>query len=191
MADTADGLDDIMRRIVLKAAVQELATSSLGSFTLEGVAARAGVEVRLVKQTWSNTPELFTATLADFAEEHIPVPDTGTLRGDLLAYAHSYATTVNTPNGRRMLDALIVKPQDWELSGSRAAFLEYRLDRVNVMVRRAIARGECPEGTDAALAMDMLAISLCLPVLLYDKPVSEEHCRYVVDTLLNGITGKR
>lgn len=189
MTDTGDGLDDTMRRIVLNAAARELATSDVGSFNLEGVAARSGVDVRLIKQTWASTPELFTDMLDTFARRHLPVPDTGTFRGDLLAYSRSYATTVNTPVGRRMLDALIVKPEDWDLTGSRAAFLKARVHRIGVMVERAVARGECPADTDPALTIDLLGIGLCLPVLMYDQPISEEHCRYVVDTLLNGIAG--
>lgn len=191
MNNNSDGLDDTMRRIVLNAAVREFAVSNVGSFTLEGVAVRAGVSVGVIKQTWSNTPELFIAMLNDYAEQHLPVADTGTLRGDLLAYARSYARTVNTPDGRRLLDAMIVKPEDWDLSGSRAMFLEYRVHRIGVMITRAIARGECPVDTDPALTIDMLAIGLCLPLLLYDKPVSDEHCVYVVDTLLNGIAAER
>jgi AcrR family transcriptional regulator len=190
MRDIGDGLDETMRLMVLNAAVKEFATSNVGAFTLEGVAARAGVEARLVKQTWSSTPELFAAMLEVFADRHLPVPDTGTFPGDLLEYARSYARTVNTPDGRRLLDGLIVKPEDWDLSDTRAVFLKYRLDRIGVMVQRAIARGECPPDTDPALTIDMLAIGLCLPVLLYDRPVSDEHCHYVVSTLLYGITGK-
>lgn len=191
MNNNSDGLDYTLRRIVLNAAVRELAVSNMGSFTLEGVAARAGVGVGVIKQTWSNTPELFIAMLNDYAEQHLPVADTGTLRGDLLAYARSYARTVNTPDGRRLLDALIVKPEDWDLSGSRAIFLDYRVRRVGVMITRAIARGECRADTDPALTIDMLAIGLALPLLMYDLPVSDGHCVYVVDTLLNGIAAER
>ncbi len=190
MTDTGGGLDDITRRVVLNAALKELGTSSVGSLTLDGVAARARVEVRLVKQAWPSAPELFREVLEEFADSQMPVPDTGTLRDDLLQYARSFARTVNTPDGRRILDALIVKPEDWDLSDSRVVFQRYWARRLGVMVQRAVARGECPAGTDPALAMDMLVISLCLPVLVYDRPVSDEHCRDVVRTLLNGITGK-
>lgn len=190
MTDTGGGLDDITRRVVLNAALKELGISSVGSFTLDGVAARARVEVRLVKQAWPSAPELFREVLEEFADSQMPVPDTGTLRDDLLQYARSFARMANTPDGRRILDALIVKPEDWDLSDSRAVVLQYRSSRVSAMVQRAVERGECPAGTDPALALDMLVISLCLPVLVYDRPVSDEHCRDVVRTLLNGITGK-
>ncbi|MCW1958806.1 MAG: TetR/AcrR family transcriptional regulator C-terminal ligand-binding domain-containing protein [Mycobacterium sp.] len=183
-------LDATLRRRVLAAGVDQLAASNIASFRLEAVAARAGVELDLVKQIWPSGPDLFVAMLEDFAERHMPVPDTGTFRGDLLEYARSYALMVNTPTGRRMLDALLVKPQDWDLSDSRAVFLDYRVARIGPLVQRAIERGECPDGTDPALTIDMLAIGLCLPVLLYDRPITDEHCQYVVRTLLNGITGK-
>lgn len=181
---------DRHREAVLYAAVAELAVKSVGAFTLEGVAARAGLDVRIVKQLWANTPELFTAALTEFGDEYMPIPDTGTLRGDLLEYAKSYAIVVNSPIGRRLLDAMIVSPKDWDVAGSRERFLEGRLDRITKMVRRGIERGECEPGADPALLIDLLGACLCTPVLFYDESVSEEHCEFVVDLFLDGI-GRR
>ena len=181
----------VTREYVLDAALAELAVKRISSFTLDGVAARMGLPAQVIQQMWPSTPELLSATLRVFAQRNIPIPDTGSLRGDLLGFARSYAVTVNSPVGRRVLDAVIVKPGDWELDGSRAVFLDNRISRFATVFERAVARGECPPGVDAALAIDMLGISLCLPVLYYDKPVTEEHCVFVVDTLLHGITTKR
>ncbi len=176
---------------ILDAALAELAVRRIGSFTLDGVAARMGVKPQVIKEIWPNTPELLSAALRAFAERNVPIPDTGSLREDLLGFARAYAATLATPVGRRVLDALIVKPGDWELDGSRAVFLDVRISRFAPVFERAIARGECPPETDPALSIDMVGIGLCLPVLYYDKPISDEHCVYVVDTLLNGILGKR
>ena len=182
---------DATRQLVLEAAVDELSTGSVGSFTMERVAARAGVDVGTVRQMWPNTPELFTEVMKFYGDRHIPIPDTGTLHGDLLAYARSYAASVNTTTGRRLLDAVIVKRADWDLTDSRATFLAGRASRIAVIVERGIQRGECPADTDPALTIDMLGTGICLPVLYYDQPVSDEHCQYVVRTLLTGITGER
>ena len=183
-------LDDAesTREMVLYAAVAELAAKNVSSFNLEGVAARAGVDVLAIKQLWPNTPELFTAALIAFGDRYIPIPDTGTLRGDLLEYARSYAVSVNSPIGRRLLDALIVKPKDWDVTGSRETFLQGRHDRITQMVRRGIERGECVDDADPVLLIDMLGACLCTPVLFYDLPVTDEHCEYVVDLILNGIS---
>lgn len=176
---------------ILDAALAELAVKRIGAFTLDGVAARMGVNPQVIKQIWPNTPELLSAALAAFAQHNIPIPDTGTLRGDLLGWARSYAETLNTPVGRRVLDAVMVNVGDWELDGSRAVFLDGRLSRFAPVFERAVARGECPPDTDPTLTIDVLGIGLCLPVLYYDRPVTDEHCVYVVDTLLHGILGKR
>ena len=182
-------LDDAARtrEIILDAAVAELAAKNVSAFSLEGVAARAGIDVLTLRRLWANTPGLFTAALISFGDRYIPIPDTGTLRGDLLAYSKSYAKTVNSPIGRRLLDAMIVKPKDWDLSGSRETFLEGRHARITQMIRRGIARGECAEDADPVVLVDMLGACLCTPVLFYDLPVTEEHCEYVVDLILNGI----
>ena len=82
---------DHARALILDAALAELAARNLSGFTLEGVAARAGQPEVAIKQIWHNTPQLLNAALMAFGERHMPVPDTGSLRGDLLQYAKSYA----------------------------------------------------------------------------------------------------
>jgi len=180
---------DRIREAVLDAAVAELAAKSVDGFTLEGVANRAEVGVFTIRQLWANTPELFTAALIAFGDRYMPIPDTGTLRGDLLMYSRSYAATANSSVGRRLLDALIVSPKDWDVSGSRETFLEGRHGRITVMVRRGIERGECRPDTDPALLVDLLAACLCTPVLFYDQPITDEHVEYVVDLILHGVAG--
>lgn len=179
------------RQRILDATLAELTVKRIASLTLQGVAVRAGVDEQTIRQMWPNAPELVSAALWEFGEQHMPIPDSGTLRGDLLGFARSYAKTANSPIGRRVLNAVIVKPEDWELTGARAVFLEGRVGRFDAIVHRGIARGECPPGTDPVLTIDLLAIGLLLPVLYYDKPITDEHCVHVVETLLHGIATNR
>lgn len=184
------GFSDLggVRNAVLDAAIRELAGKKISSFTLEGVAARAGVPLADVKDIWANTPDLLAASLRAYGERKLPIPDTGTLRGDLLAFAKSYAAAVNTLEGRRVLDSLIVRPTDWEMPGPRTTFMESRVSRIGVIIARAVERNECAPDTDAARFIDQLGLGLCLPVLWYDRPVTDEDCEYVVDLLLKGLT---
>lgn len=176
---------------ILNAAVAELAAKSIDGFTLEGVAIRAGIEDFAVKQLWPNTEALIVAALMEFGEQHVPMPDTGTLRGDLLEYARSYAEAMNSPIGRRLVDALIVRPTDWDVGGTRAGFLDTRNDRAIAIMRRGIERGECLPGTDPVRAADLIGAALCLPVMLYDRPITEADCEFVLDTILNGVATHR
>lgn len=178
-----------MRELILDAALDELKRSNAASFSLQRVAVRAGVEARDIQQWWPNTPELFAATVNSYTEQHIPfVPDTGTLFGDLLLYATSYADMVNTPTGRRLLDSLIVRPSDWDVAGSREAYFKNRHGWAAAMVQRGIQRGECSATTDPGRTIDTLTMTVCLPVLIYDRPITPDDCEYAVQLVLRGIS---
>ncbi len=180
--------DDRIRERVMEAAVAEFAASNFGEFTLEAAAARAGVELLWVKQTWASSAGLLTEALRDFGARHMPLPDTGTLRGDLLDYAKSYAAMVSSPMGRRLVDSVIVKPEDWDLSASRPTYLEKRDLRMADVIQRGIARGECSGDIDPVRVIDLIETAVCLPIMLYDRPILDEDCEFVVDTILNGIS---
>jgi len=178
---------DRHREHILEAAVAELAANRLDGFTVEKVSARAGVDVLTIKQMWPNAPELLTAALIALGKRHGPLPETGSLRGDLLHFAKRYADLMNSELGRRLLDAVIVSPRDWDVAGSRAGYVDGRDDQALAILRRAMERGECAPGTDPVRVADLLGAGLCLPVLLYDRPINDEDCEFVVDTVLNGI----
>ena len=175
------------RQLILDAALAELATKNFDGFSLERVASRAGIDEIVIKQLWPNSEALFAAAYHEYGERHLPLPDTGTLRGDLLEYAKSYAANVNTPAGRRLLDALIVSPRDWDVSGARASYVDLRNGRAVTIFRRAVERGQCVPGTDPIQAADFFRAALSVPVLFYDRPVSEQDCEAVVDTICDGV----
>lgn len=175
------------RTLILDAAVAELAARNLGGFSLKGVAARAGLPEVAIKQIWQNTPQLLSAAMAAFRERHMPIPDTGTLRGDLLQFAKSYADAVNTPAGRRVMEALLISTKDWDPADSRAAFLSGRQDRIAVVIARGVQRGECRPDTDPNRLVDVLAAYLCTSVMFYDRQITDEDCHYVVNLLMDGI----
>jgi AcrR family transcriptional regulator len=177
------------RDLILGAALDELKINNLATFTIEKVAARAGVEPHTVRQLWPSTPDLFAATMMSYTAQHLPgILDTGTLYGDLMLYANGYADMVNTPTGRRILDSLIVRPNDWDLAGAREAYFRSRHEWASEIVQRGIDRGECPPATDPRRTIDSLTMIVCLPVLVYDRPVTPDDCEYAVQLVLRGIS---
>src|SRR3569833_4284158 len=67
------------------AAWDELASGGYGAFTIEGVAARANTSRPVVYRRWSDRAELATAAIAHHGRANpVEVPDTGSLRGDLI-----------------------------------------------------------------------------------------------------------
>jgi AcrR family transcriptional regulator len=71
---------------ILEAAWDELTEVGYTALTMEGVAARAKTSRAVLYRRWPNRPELVVAALGHHtAVAPIGMPDTGTLRGDLLA----------------------------------------------------------------------------------------------------------
>ena len=75
-----------LENALLDAAWEELATVGFASLTMESVAARAKTGVAVLYRRWSNKDELVLAAIDHYRRTHaVETPDTGTLRGDLLA----------------------------------------------------------------------------------------------------------
>lgn len=71
---------------LLDAAWDELVEAGFAKLTMESVAARAGTGIAVLYRRWANKDELVLAALKHYRDGHpVGLPDTGTLRGDLLA----------------------------------------------------------------------------------------------------------
>jgi tetracycline repressor-like protein len=117
------------------------------------------------------------------------LPDTGTLRGDLIAALHTWVTAVTQTAAGRMLTDLIAEAQhDPEL---RAAWRDrvtepLRIQR-RIILDRAMARGEIPVSVDREVVLDLLFGSAEHRLLLGHLPMTEDFIREVVDVVLSGI----
>ncbi|WP_440555371.1 TetR/AcrR family transcriptional regulator [Streptomyces sp. SCPE 10] len=71
---------------LLGAAWDELAQAGFARLTMESVASRANTGVAVLYRRWANKDELALAALKHYRDTHpVEIPDTGSLRGDLLA----------------------------------------------------------------------------------------------------------
>ena len=72
---------------LLDAAWDELVQAGYANLTMESVASRAGTGIAVLYRRWANKQQLVFAALQRHRAEHpVVAPDTGTLRGDLLAH---------------------------------------------------------------------------------------------------------
>lgn len=71
---------------LLDAAWDELVGVGFAKLTMESVASRAGTGIAVLYRRWAKKDELVIAAIEHYRNSHpVDVPDTGTLRGDLLA----------------------------------------------------------------------------------------------------------
>ena len=153
--------------------------------TLPEVAERAGVAPSSLYRRWGTWESLMAEALLDQSAATIPVPDTGAIRTDLVAFAQRRAAFLSTPRGGGLLGAVATMEGTPESDQARSQFWDKRFRLASVMVQRGIERGELAPDTDARLLLEMVIAPLHLrQQLLGEDPtatITEQ-----IDLLLNG-----
>lgn len=183
--DDADA--EAIREVVLKAAFDELVDRGIDRFTVDRVAKRAGVEPDVIIAIWGDRRILLMDAVLSSSESVIPIPDTGTLRGDLSLAFEAAVTIASTREGRRQLYSMLPRGRDFDPTEVQRDFWDNRLIAWAVTFRRAQQRGELREGVDPMAATRMLAAAVNFDVLFADNPISAEYVDQVLDMFLHGV----
>lgn len=183
--DDADA--EAIREVVLKAAFDELVDRGIDRFTVDRVAKRAGVEPDVIIAIWGDRRILLMDAVLSSSESVIPIPDTGTLRGDLALAFEAAVTIASTREGRRQLYSMLPRGRDFDPTEVQRDFWDNRLIAWAVTFRRAQQRGELREGIDPMAATRMLAAAVNFDVLFADNPISAEYVEQVLDMFLHGV----
>jgi AcrR family transcriptional regulator len=117
-----------------------LIEAGAGAFTVADVARRADVNPTSIYRRWGSLEAVILDVEAARLTDISPLPDTGTLRGDLLAYAAAAAADIVRPGRLAFLQALIGAR---DLSDEqRSAPLLRRAAQFQAMLDRGRDRGE-------------------------------------------------
>jgi AcrR family transcriptional regulator len=178
-----------VRQSVIDATLALLGEGGLEEITVADVARRAGVHETSVRRRWRTRENLICDALLNNSEQYLPIPDTGSLREDLVAFASELAAYLATPLGRALIHAMVSTGGDPALAEARTAFWQTRYELASAMIERAVARGELPAAVDGRLALEALIAPLNFRALLTDEPPDEDLPARLTDLVLDGIRG--
>jgi AcrR family transcriptional regulator len=177
-----------VERAILRAAADILAERGLDAMTIEDVAARAGVGKTSIYRRWSTKGTLaLDAFLLDFLQSQ-PLPDTGSLDGDLVAVLRAWVRTAReTPTGRALTELVAHAQYDPDLAAAwRQRVVGPTRAQHRQVFERAIARGEIPTGSDVDVLMDLLFGPAYHRLLNGHAPLSDRFIRRVVAMVVAG-----
>jgi AcrR family transcriptional regulator len=179
-------------RAILAATADLLASRGLAAMSIEEIAARAGVGKATIYRRWPSKGLLALDAFVTLFAEQQPLPDTGTLRDDLIAALTLWVRAVTLTPAGRMLTGLIAEAQhDPSLRAAwRERVLEPLRSRHRIMLDRAIARGEIPATVDREVVLDLFFGAAQHRLLLGHLPLTDDFIREVVDMILNGIMAR-
>ncbi|MDD7968416.1 TetR/AcrR family transcriptional regulator [Actinomycetospora lemnae] len=171
---------------VLAAVRAELAETGFEGLSVERVARRAEVNKTSVYRRWPTREALVAAAMEGLLEEFGDSPDTGSLRGDLLALAAPIADLAARPDGVALLRAALATTARGDLGG---AALQRAGDghSASSLAERARARGEWRPGVDPQQAIFTLVGAIIHRTLLEQAGPTGEWLEGLVDIVHRGI----
>jgi AcrR family transcriptional regulator len=172
-------------RAILDAAWEQLVAEGYEHFTIDTVAARARTSKPVLYRRWKTRDDLLRDTVRHRGAADPPsIPDTGTLRGDLLALL-SRANTTRNPMAALVSSMLgsyynQVGPTPAEL---RDAFLSQRGSAVEQVVNRAVERGEIDPARLTPRIIDQTFDQFRNEMMMTLRPVPDHVLRQIVDDI--------
>lgn len=149
-----------IRTAVLTAALDLLETGVTQS-SLPELAAHAGVAPSSIYRRWGTWENVIADALLASSQAAIPVPDTGTLRQDLIEFATSLAKYLESPRGYALTRAASsVSADSPDSDAARTRFWTERFQVAKTIITRGIDRNEVPATTDAALVIETIIAPL-------------------------------
>ena len=176
---------------IVKATLELLVEVGYARITMEEVQRRAGVGKATIYRRWASKEELVKDAIQHFSAE-LPVPDTGSLKGDYAAISTALVAIARDRNAALVMPRLLAEAsRDPEL---HAIFYEQLVEprrRVaRIALERARDRGELREDVDLELTIDMLAGPIVYRFLITggDLAPAAAVAPRLLDALLEGLS---
>lgn len=171
---------------VLDAALTELAENGFRGSSMDGIARRAGVGKAALYRRWSSKAEVVAAAMKTVSGTDAPVPDTGSLRGDVRELLDGVVAWLSDPRTRRVYPDLLAEGQrDPALAH---ALMEYigtpRRRRGHAVLEQAAVRGEVSRAADRELLLDALGALVFWRLIALNRPVSAGHLDQIADAVV-------
>jgi len=167
---------------LLEAAWDELMAVGYASLTMDGVAARAQANKTVIYRRWPSRSELVMAALRHH-KASVEVPDTGSLRGDVLALLRTLSE-----RGIELAGVIgVLQAEFYRDTGLTPAALRERIpggkgEIMELLLRRAVDRGEIdadPTPRIARLPIDLVHHEMTMTL----APMTEAALEEIVDTI--------
>ena len=170
---------------IFEATLEVLDEVGYDLLTMDAVAARARASKATLYRRWKGKPELVVAAIMAHKGESV-VPDTGTLRGDLLEAYCGGTGGLNDPLAQSVLSAVVTAmgrdPEFAEVY--RRDFIGPKIAASQAIYERARSRGEVHPDVDLTVLAPSLAGIVLHRVFLLGEQVTPDLVARVLDEVI-------
>ena len=173
---------------ILQAAAELILARGFDSMTVDEVAAAAKVGKATVYRRWAKKEDLAVAAMERLYDTEMPMPDTGSIRGDLLVSYAQVLAFVNSPAGSAYLKTTVAESiRDTRIAALYRAASERVETNAMAMFERAIGRGEVRPDVDVRWAVQWLTGLIAAASITGRAVPREDEVGKLVDLVLHGV----
>lgn len=171
----------------MAATLELLGEGGYGAVTMESVAQRAGVGKPTVYRRWPTRAKLVFELLNDEVARE-PVPDTGSISGDLTAFLSGIGRQMATFDRSVVGDVVgaLIADADFAEHVCRERLTPDRVGAMEVW-HRAVDRGEVSAEIDGAAVIDELVGSCFWRIYVLHRRLDSEQVASIVERVLYGV----
>lgn len=190
---TSTARGEARTQAIVDAAIELIAEVGYDRMTMGAIATRAKASKATMYRRWPGKAELVAEAFSckGCAEVSCP-PDTGSLRGDLLATIDALADSLTGEAGLRLAGLIMAMRRDRTL----AQLIRAQLDSdgreiTETLIERAARRGEAVTAVDSYFVVSLAPAAILTTSLLLGHPTDEAFRHQLVDeVLLPLLTGR-
>ncbi|MFE3453623.1 TetR/AcrR family transcriptional regulator [Nonomuraea sp. NPDC059194] len=182
-------LDPGREKAILDATFDLLSEMGYDRMSVDQIAKRAKASKATIYRRWAGKPELVVDVICRrFDMDVPPVPDTGSLRGDLVEVVRGLSAAAERKHGLIMgLSSTLVSHQ--ELARTLRQHMPVRdLVGTSRLVERAVARGELPEAVEAGRLFEVVEALVWHRLIFIGPPLDDAFAAEAVDGVLLPLT---
>jgi len=180
------------RQMILEAALHELGDVGYGAFTIESVAARAGMGKSTIYRHWPDKLELIADAFQTFHEQRGPDIGTGPPRERVEHVLRHVAEVVVSSTFSTCIPSLIdAAERERDLRKFHHRFQREARQPLVSLIAEGIASGDFPAPADPELAALALLGAIFYRRLMTGEPFDPERASDLVDTVLGASGASR
>jgi AcrR family transcriptional regulator len=173
---------------VMAATLDELAAVGIEGLSIDRIARNTSLNKTSIYRRWPTREALVAAALERILESAgAHAPDTGSLRGDLIALLTPVIMMMDQPTGRALLRAAFAAGSAANVAALAARAFDSRgATPIHAMIQRATARGEWREGVSGHQLTTMLVGAAMHRAMLEHAPLTASWLESAIDLTLFG-----
>jgi AcrR family transcriptional regulator len=177
---------------ILQVTLELLAESGYDQLTIDAVAARTRCSKATIYRRWPGKAALVITAVRRHAGQSVTaVPDTGSLRSDLLAALQAMRSSLSGQDAAIILGLLVAMHRDPELADVvRQQVVLAKREVFDAVIARAAARGDVSSAADSALLAEISSAVLFSRLLVTGEPLDDAFTQHLVDAVLLPALGR-